>query len=126
MLCKPCLQGDAVPNDQAAAAGIYNYCACLGLDNGDYGGYVPAGKLGGSMGAPAELLQCTFNAVVTQTSETHHFMGMEMVLYVGQWGRWRMESEEDIAEYHCFIDVDLGGKKCRSEELRRERNPGFY
>lgn len=38
----------------------------------------------------------------------------------------RVESEECIAEYHHFIDVDLGGRKCRSEELHRERNPGFY
>lgn len=47
-------------------------------------------------------------------------MGIELVLHAGhrQWGEWRLESEEHIAEYH--IDVDLGGKKCRSEELRRE------
>lgn len=62
MLYKPCLQGDAVPNGQAAA-GLY--CACLGLDSGEYGGYVPAGKLGESLGVPAELLQCTHNAVVS-------------------------------------------------------------
>lgn len=47
-------------------------------------------------------------------------MGMELVLHAGHRQRegWRLESEEHIAEYH--IDVDLGGKKCRSEELRRE------
>lgn len=31
-----------------------------------------------------------------------------------------MESEEHIAVHRCFIDVDLGGKKCRSEELCRD------
>lgn len=44
---------------------VSNYCACLGLDSGEYGGYVPAGKLGESLGVPAELLQCTHNAVVS-------------------------------------------------------------
>jgi len=99
---------------------VSNYCACLGLDSGEYGGYVPAGKLGESLGVPAELLQCTHNAVVSCTSETHYSMGIELVLHAGhrQWGEWRLESEEHIAQYH--IDVDLGGKKCRSEELRRE------
>lgn len=44
---------------------VSNYCACLGLDSEEYGGYVPAGKLGESLGVPAELLQCTHNAVVS-------------------------------------------------------------